>query len=66
MKIIQTGLFDAVVVGDGMGYGKIFLMNMKNLNGEIICGKQHPINIYITGISIPKSQIERMKSNRNG
>jgi len=48
-EIVQTGFFDAVVVGDGM-------------NGEIIYGKQHPNKHLYNRHFHSKSQIERMKA----
>ena len=61
-EIIQTGYFDAVVVGDGMGVWENILMNIKNLNGEIIYGKQHPNKHLYNRHFHSKSQIERMKA----
>lgn len=61
-EIVQTGYFDAVVVGDGMGVWENILMNIKNLNGEIIYGKQHPNKHLYNRHFHSKSQIERMKA----
>ncbi len=61
-EIIQTGLFDAVVVGDGMGVWENILDGYKNLKGGIICGKQHPNKHLYNRHFHSKSQIERMKA----
>jgi len=61
-EIVQTGFFDAVVVGDGMGVWKNILDGYMNLNGEIIYGKPHPNKDLYTKYFHSKSQIERMES----
>lgn len=61
-EIVQTGFFDAVVVGDGMGVWENILDEYKNLNGEIICGKQHPNRHLYNRHFHSKSQIERMRA----
>jgi anaerobic magnesium-protoporphyrin IX monomethyl ester cyclase len=40
--LIQTGFFDGVVRGDGMGVFEDILDGYKELKGEIIVGKGHP------------------------
>lgn len=61
-EIAQTGLFDAVVVGDGMGVWKSILDEYMNLNGNIIYGKPHSNKYFYTRHFHSKSQIERMKA----
>lgn len=61
-EIVQTGFFDTVVVGDGMGVWENILDEYKNLNGEIICGKQHPNKHLYNRHFHSKSQMERMKA----
>lgn len=61
--VAQTGYFDAVIVGDGIGIWKEILDNYTNFNnGKIIYGKQHPNKTLYTKHFYSKSQINRMKN----
>lgn len=61
-EIIQTGFFDAIVVGDGMGVFEKILDEYMNLDGEVVTGKQHPnLNLYNKHF-FSKSQVKRMKA----
>ncbi|MCK5145251.1 B12-binding domain-containing radical SAM protein [bacterium] len=60
--IALTGLFDAVVAGDGMGIWKEILDKYMGFSGEIISGKSHPNKELYTEYFYSKSQIERMKA----
>lgn len=60
--MVQTNLFDAIIVGDGMGIWEDILERYIDLNGEIIYGKAHPNKDFYTKYFYSKSQIERMKS----
>lgn len=58
----QTGLFDAVVAGDGMGILKDILEHYRDFNGEIIHGKPCPDKSLYHRFYYSSSQIERMKT----
>lgn len=61
----DTGLFSAVVVGDGMGIFPDLLLNFENFSNEIIYGKKEPdITKYIYR-HFSESQIEHIKKTKN-
>jgi anaerobic magnesium-protoporphyrin IX monomethyl ester cyclase len=63
-EILETGIFDGVVTGDGLGIFADLLDGYKNLNGTVIKGMRHPdINAYNRYFH-SRSQIERMKNTR--
>jgi len=46
--LVESGLFDAIIVGDGMGVFEEVLESYENFKNEIIIGKQHSdINKYM-------------------
>jgi len=61
-EIMETGLFDAVVVGDGMGILEEILNTYESLNRKILYGKQHSDKNVYTNFFYSKNQIERMKN----
>lgn len=60
--VVATGLFDAVVVGDGMGILECLLENIGRLErGQVIQGQRHPDRSLYTQLFYSDSQIQRMK-----
>ena len=64
--LITTGLFDAIVVGDGMGVWESLLDNFHRLEDNfLIQGKRHEDRSLYTELFQSSSQIERMKRTKS-
>lgn len=66
--VTMTGLFDAVVTGDGMGVLADLLDNISLIDKEkpvIVAGKRHPDRSLYTRLYYSDSQIKRMKHTRS-
>lgn len=57
----QSNLFDAIIIGDGLGIWTDVLNRYKELNNEMIYGKHHSNKDLYTKYFYSSSQIERMK-----
>lgn len=66
--VVSSGLFDAVVIGDGMGVLENLLDNVNQLGtggSHIIQGKRHTDRSLYTCLFYSDSQIKRMKRTRS-
>ena len=61
-EVVQTGFFDAVTVGDGMGIFEDILDNYQNFNDDILWGKPNSNKKLYSKYFYSKTQIKRMKS----
>lgn len=62
--VLQTGLFKAAVVGDGMGVFADILDGYRSLSGIRIDGKKHPDPAVYSNRYFSPSMIERIKSSK--
>ena len=60
--VMDSGFFDAVVVGDGMGVFENILDNYRQLDHQIIYGSPHPDQSRYTQYFHSESQKKRMRS----
>ncbi len=62
--VVSSGLFDGVVVGDGMGVFEEILESFNSLKGEIITGRKHQDITAYTKRFFSESQKERIKKSK--
>ncbi len=62
--VASSGLFDGVVVGDGMGVFEDILGSFNSLKGEIITGKRHPDLSVYTRRFFSENQKERVQKSK--
>ena len=64
--VVSTKLFDAIVVGDGMGVLKNLLDNIDRLErGRVVQGERHPDRSLYTRLFYSDTQIKRMKQTQS-
>ena len=64
MDVVSSGLFDGIVVGDGMGVWEDILHSYNTLDGQIIKGKPHPNASLYTKRIFSDSQKTKLKQSK--